>query len=285
MGAIDLPQAFMAGSILAGTDARKSNRFLAALCQQDYLRLAACLRPVALAQGRVLHDNGDPIEFVYFPYSGAVSLVATMRDGTGIETITLGRAGIVGCAAAWGGRHCIGRAVVQLPGSASRLPAAEFRAAARDSDAIYQLALRHNELLVAQIQQAVACNALHGLEARLCRWLLHAHDCTDGNAIPVTQELLSQMLGVRRTSVTVAARALKMAGMIGYRRGRMEILDRGKLKAATCECYEWTRHLIDQTFPMLPEEEQHLAAASETRLRNPPPWGIHDRDRPASTTS
>jgi len=273
-------QAFIAGSTLPRMGPRKPNRFLAALGQQDYLRLAGRLRTVALDQGRTLHDNGDPVEHVYFPHSGSVSLVVTLHDGTAIETIMLGRAGVVGCAAAWGGRYSTGRAVVQLPGSASCLSAAEFRAATRESDAIYELALRYNDLLLAQVQQTAACNALHGLEARLCRWLMQAHDSADDNVIPVTQHLLSQMLGVRRTSLTLVARALQRAGMIRYRRGQMEILDRGKLETAACECYRWIRRLIDDAFRPVPGVEQHLAEETETRVANSPALAMTDSDQP-----
>jgi Crp-like helix-turn-helix domain len=213
-----------------------------------------------------------------------VSLVVAMRDGTAIETMMLGRAGVVGCAAAWGGRHCIGRAIVRLPGSASRLSAAEFRAAARASDAIYQLALRYNDLLLGQMQQAAACYALHGLEARLCRWLLQAHDSAEGNVLPITQHLLSQVLGARRTSVTLVARALQSAGIIKYRRGRIEIIDRGKLKAASCECYASMRQCSDGTFPLGPGMEPHLGKVIEIPLDNFVNPAVHNRDGSPSTT-
>src|SRR5262245_21561726 len=192
----------------------RSNRFLAALTREDYSRLAPHLRMVPLERGAVLHEAGGPIEHVYFPHSGMVSVVVVMRNGAMIETVTLGRGGVVSCTAAFGSRHAVGKGVVQLPGSASRLPAARFHAAVAESAAIHDLALRCNDLLLGQIQQSVACNALHGLEERLCRWLLQAHDCVDGDSVPLTQEFLSQMLGVRRTSVTIAARLLQGAGML-----------------------------------------------------------------------
>jgi CRP-like cAMP-binding protein len=226
----------------------RSNRFLVALPPDDYARLTPHLRPLTLERGTVLHDSGDQIEQVYFPHTGMVSLVAIMRSGATIETMTVGSGGVVGHAAALGGRHAVGRAIVQLPGSASRIAATRFHAAAQESRAIHELVLQYNDLLLAQVQQSVGCNALHGLEARLCRWLLQAHDCVGGSEVPLTQEFLGQMLGVRRTSVTIAARLLQSAGMISYRRGHIHILDRCALEDAACECYATIRQQTDKAF-------------------------------------
>jgi len=155
----------------------------------------------------MLHDVGEEIEHVYFPHTGMVSMVAVMQSGATVETATIGRGGVIGASAALGARWTFGRAVVQLPGSAAWLSAAQFHAAANECPAIRDLIVRYNDLLLAQVQQSVACNALHALEARLCRWLLQTHDCVDGDAIPLTQEFLGQMLGVRRTTVTIARRS------------------------------------------------------------------------------
>jgi CRP-like cAMP-binding protein len=215
----------------------------------DYSLLAPHLRIVELVRSIVLHDPGEPIDHVYFPHSGMVSVVTIMRNGATVETATLGRTGVIGGTAAFGARHAVGRAIVQLPGSASRVPAARFHAAAQESQAIRELAVRYNDLLIAQIQQSVACNALHTLEARLCRWLLQTHDCVDGDTIPLTQEFLGQMLGVRRTSVTLAARLLQSAGMIRYRRGHIQVVDRSGLEDAACECYGAIQEHTDAVFP------------------------------------
>jgi CRP-like cAMP-binding protein len=231
-------------------DVVRTNRFLAALPLNDFSLLAPHLRIVELQRGTVLHDADEPLEHVYFPHSGMVSVVTLMRNGASVETATLGRAGVIGATAAFGGRHAIGRAIVQLPGTASRLPAARFHAAAQESEAIRNLAVRYNDLLIGQIQQSVACNALHTLEARLCRWLLQTHDCMDGDTIPLTQEFLGQMLGVRRTSVTLAARLLQSAGMIRYRRGHIQVVDRAALEDASCECYGAVQEHCSDVFPM-----------------------------------
>ena len=230
-------------------EADRPNRFLAALQPGDAALLTPHLRTLRLERGSILHEPDGPIDHVYFPQGAMVSLVALMQNGTTIETATLGRAGVVGGSAGLGARRAVGRAIVQLPGPASRMPAHQFHAAARQSERIRELAIRYNDLLLAQIQQSVACNAVHALEARLCRWLLQTRDCVDGDAIPLTQEFLGQMLGVRRTSVTVVARLLQSAGMIRYRRGQIHIVDHAALEDLACECYGVIKQQIDQVFP------------------------------------
>ena len=227
----------------------KFNRFLSALPPHDFSLLAPHLRTVALERGTMLHDVGEEIEHVYFPHTGMVSLVAVMQSGATVETATIGRGGLIGASAGLGARWTFGRAIVQLPGSAAWLAAPQFHAAANESQAIRHLVVRYNDLLLAQVQQSVACNALHALENRLCRWLLQTHDCVDGDAIPLTQEFLAQMLGVRRTTVTIAARLLQSAGLVRYRRGLIHIIDRPGLEEIACECYAVVRHNLDKVFP------------------------------------
>ena len=239
------------------------NRFLATLPPHDFSVLASHLRAVGLQRGVMLHDVGEQIERVYFPLSGMVSLVAVMQSGATVETATIGHEGVIGASAGLGARTTMTRAVVQLPGTAAWISASLFHAAANQSQVIRDLIVRYNDLLLAQIQQSVACNALHGLEARLCRWLLQTYDCTDGNVIPLTQEFLGQMLGVRRTTVTTAARLLQGAGLIRYRRGLIQILDRPALEATACECYAVIRHKIDKVFPHRPTEVGQHVVTSE----------------------
>jgi CRP-like cAMP-binding protein len=227
----------------------KPNGFLAALPPQDLALLVSHLRMVPLERGAVLQESGDSIEHVYFPHSGMVSIVAIMASGTTVETMTIGRAGVVGATAGLGSRRALGRAVVQISGAATRLPSPQFQSAAAGSQAIRELAVRYNDLVIMQTQQSVACNALHPLEARLSRWLLQSHDCADGDTVRLTQELLGQMLGVRRTSVTLAARLLQGAGMIRYRRGLVQVVDRAALEETACECYAAVKRSIDEVFP------------------------------------
>jgi CRP-like cAMP-binding protein len=225
------------------------NRFLAILPPRDFSLLAPHLRTVTLERGAMLHEAGAEIERVYFPHSGMVSLVTVMQSGTTVETATIGRAGVIGANTGLGAKQGVARAIVQLPGTAACLSASHFQAAANQSQAIRDLLVRYNDVLLAEVQQSVACNALHPLEARLCRWLLQAHDCMDGNAIPLTQEFLGQVLGVRRTTVTIAARLLQSAGLIRYRRGLIQIVDRPQLEELSCECYAAVRGYTDMIFP------------------------------------
>src|SRR5262249_17422339 len=231
---------------------RRFNSFLAALPPHDFSLLAPRLRTVTLERGVMLHDVGEEIEHVYFPHTGMVSLVVVMQSGATVETATIGRHGAIGASAGLGARRTFGRAVVQLPGTAAGISGAQFHAAANQSQAIRDLIVRYNDLLLAQVQQSVACNALHALEARLCRWLLQTHDYIDGDAIPLTQEFLGQMLGVRRTTVTLAARLLQSAGLIRYRRGLIHIVDRAALEEIACECYAVVKHNADRVFEARP---------------------------------
>jgi CRP-like cAMP-binding protein len=239
----------------------KSNRFLAALAPADFSLLSPYLRNVWLERGAVLHEPGDEIEHVYFPHSGMVSLVVVMQNGASVETATMGRAGAIGITAALGSRRAVGRAIVQLPGEAARLSADRFKAAANDSKPIRDLLARYNDALLMQVQQSVACNALHMLEARLARWLLQSHDCLDGQPIPLTQDLLAQMLGVRRTTVTLTARLLQDAGMIRYSRGLVHIVDRAQLEQTACECYATVRSHLDDVFGASPSHSHDTSAA------------------------
>jgi CRP-like cAMP-binding protein len=226
------------------------NRFLGALPPHDFSLLAPHLRTVALECGTILQDVGHEIERVYFLHTGMVSLVAVMPSGATVETATIGRAGVVGASAGLGARWAFARAIVQLPGTGLWLSAHCFHEAANQSPPIRDLLVRYNDLLFSQIQQSVTCNALHELEARLARWLLQSHDCFDSDTLPLTQEFLGQMLGVRRTTVAIAARLLQKAGMIRYCRGRIQIIDRPALEGIACECYALLKHNIDKIFPV-----------------------------------
>lgn len=246
-------------------DTAKLNRFLASLPARDLSLLAPHLRTVPLERGAVLHDAGDEMEYVYFPHTGMVSIVAVMRNGAMVETATIGRSGVVGATAGLGSRCAVGRAVVQIPGEAARLSCSLFQSAARESNPIRDLLVGYNDLVLAEIQQSVACNALHYLEARLCRWLLHTRDCVEADAIPLTQELLGQMLGVRRTTLTVVARLLQSAGMIRYRRGLIHIVDRAKLEENACECYGLVKRQVERLFPVASRPAGGAAPLSSAR--------------------
>lgn len=227
---------------------KRTNRLLAALPAADFSLLAPDLKDMALDRGMVLRELGDPLQHVYFPHAGLISIVTVMPSGETVETATVGCEGAVGATAGLGSRLAFGRAIVQLPGTASRISSARFQAAAAQSSALRDLILRYNELLIAQTQQSAACNILHDVEARLCRWLLHSSD-RSGDMVPLTQEFLAEMLGVRRTTVTIVARILQSAGMIRYRRGHIQILNRGALEEGACECYEIIRQQMEEVLP------------------------------------
>jgi CRP-like cAMP-binding protein len=219
----------------------RGNRLLEALAPADLALIVPSLKWHPLLQGAVLQESGAPVEQVYFPQSGMISLVAIMQTGEIVETATVGREGVLGAFAGLGNWNAFSRAVVHVPGTAACIAASRFQAAVSQSQRIKDLILRSNEALLSQVQQTAACNALHSLEARLARWLLQALDSCDDATLPLTQDALAQMLGARRTTVTFLARKLQDAGLIRYRRGRIDIVDRVGLEHAACECYETVR--------------------------------------------
>jgi CRP-like cAMP-binding protein len=215
-----------------------SNKLLAALPRKDFEFLVPHLEAVQIARGTVLCEPGSEVDQVYFPLSGMISMVVVMRDGKAIETATVGREGVVGAMAGLG-RHILQvRVIAQLPMSARRITSTELRKAVAASPAIGELCFRYNEVLLAQARVAAACNAVHQIEARFCRWLLQTRDRAETDSIMLTQEFLSEMLGVRRTSVTEVASKLQAAGAISNSRGVIKLIDLKKLKAMSCECYE-----------------------------------------------
>ncbi|HEY2757597.1 MAG TPA: Crp/Fnr family transcriptional regulator [Pseudolabrys sp.] len=219
-------------------EAAQQNRLLRSLQPADFALLAPCLVAVSLGQGQVLCEPGDIVEYVYFPHTAVISFLAVMRHGQTVETATIGRNGLVGGVAGLGRWRAFARMVVQVPGTASRISSTRFRAAFRQSDRLATLVLQCAQAIVVQIQQTAACNALHGVEQRLCRWLLLTQDLANTNVLPLTQDFLSQMLGVRRTTVTQVANKLQTLGMIRTQRGQIEIVDRKALEQVVCECYE-----------------------------------------------
>lgn len=225
------------------------NRLLAALDAQDLELVAAKLVPVILEKGALLYDPGDMVDTIYFPDDCVISLMTLMESGAAIESAAIGREGALGLMAAVSPRQSLTRAIVQVPGRARRITAAHLHRAWEQSAQIRDLIDRHNQALFAHAIQSVACNALHSVEARFCRWLLSCHDRIDSSTVALTQEFLADMLGVQRTTVTVVARALQAAGLIRYRRGMVDILDRAGLEAISCECYRAARRNYQRLLP------------------------------------
>jgi CRP-like cAMP-binding protein len=218
-----------------------SNKLLASLPHKDLQLLIPHLASVQLAQGTVLAEPDFEIDHAYFPFSGAVSLLVVMRDGKAVETGTVGREGVVGALSGTGPGKWQVRAIAQLSLFATRIASTELRKAVSSSRAIADLCLRYNEVLLTQARIGAACNALHTIEARLCRWLLQTRDRAESDTILLTQQSLADMLGVRRTSVTEVAHKIQTAGAISCSRGVIKIVDLKAIKALSCECYETSR--------------------------------------------
>jgi CRP-like cAMP-binding protein len=225
------------------------NRLLAALPPSDLSLLHPHLKRTVLEQGTLLQERDDRVECAYFPLSGMISLLAVMGDGQAIETAIVGREGTVGAMSGLGPWHAASRAVVTVPGTAWVIATSQLQDAVRQSDHLRNIILHYKETLLAQVQQTAGCNALHNAEERLARWLLQTRDRIDSDRMPLTQDFLSQMLGLRRTTVTVVAGVLQTAGFIHYRRGYLEIIDRSGLEQAACQCYGIIRQRTDQALP------------------------------------
>jgi CRP-like cAMP-binding protein len=214
------------------------NQFLRSLTRGDFELLRPHLRAEKFIQSTVLYDAGGTIERLYFPDSGIISLVVALSAGAVIEAGLIGYDGVIGGSAGLDGPTALNRAVVQIVGSGTSIERSAVKAAVAASRAIRIKLYQHDQVLLIQAQQSVACNAKHAIEERLARSLLRAHDLVGSNVIALTQESLAQMLGVRRTSVTLAARSLQAAALIRYRRGAIEVLDLEGLREAACECYQ-----------------------------------------------
>jgi CRP-like cAMP-binding protein len=227
-----------------------ANRLLATLPPADFELLTPELETVALDQDAVVSRTGDQIEHVLFPESGSISLMIDMASGQTVATAAVGREGAVGILAVLGPLPASNTAIVRAAGVGSRIRASHFRAAFNQSPAIRHAVQIHVRAMMAQFQHGVACNALHPVEARMARWLLQLRDHVDQDVLPLTQEALSQILGVRRTTITLLMRNLRASGAIrSDRRGQIEI-DRSRLAAATCECHGNMRREIEEVFSM-----------------------------------
>jgi len=214
---------------------------LAALPHADYEALSTHFSIVPMKQGTLLFDVDHEVDQISFPLSGMVSLLVVLKNGNAIETATVGREGVAGAMAGLGLHKSRVRAVIQLASTVARIPAPLFRKAAASSPAVSNLCIRYNEALLAQARISAACNLSHSVEARFCRWLLQSRDRAESDIVPLTQEFLSEMLGVRRTSVTEVAIKMQEAGAISYSRGVIKIVHLQTLKDISCECYETLR--------------------------------------------
>src|ERR1700726_1230916 len=226
-----------------------ANRLLAALPPADLGLLTPYLKQVSLKQDAVLVRSGDRSEQVYFPHSGTLSFMLDMPNGQTVATSVIGHEGAVGMLSVLGPSRSPTTAVVRVAGIASQISASRFHAAFGQSSAIRYAVQTHTKAVLMQFQHVAACNALHPVEARMARWLLHIHDRIDGDFIPLTQEALSQLLGVRRTTVTLVMQKFRASGAVRCDRRGLVQIDRPRLEETTCECYEVMRRNFDQIIP------------------------------------
>ena len=220
------------------TDPALQNHLLAALPEAEYSQLADKFELVSLKLGHVLYESGDRLNHLYFPTTSIISMLYIMENGGTAEIGIAGNNGLIGYAIFMGGETTSSRAIVQIAGDAVRLKADDAKKVFAAGGIFQDILLRYTQSLITQISQTAVCNRLHSVEEQLCRWLLINHDQLPDNKLVMTQELIANMLGVRREGVSVAATHLQERGVIEYSRGTISILDRKKLEAEACECYQ-----------------------------------------------
>ena len=226
----------------------RANRLLAALNAEDFGRLERSMRVVPLGHQQVLADPGEELDGAYFPHSGAISIMAAMREGGYAEIAAIGPEGVIGLGQILGGAAANSRVLVQIAGVGTQIPLKCLRAAMDLSDTFRTMMHRYIRARFVQVGQSVACNGLHSIEERVARWLLMAHDRARRDTFDVTQELLAEMLGVHRPSITVVARMMQSAGLIRYSRGVITVTNRKGLEATSCECYAVVRRAYSDIF-------------------------------------
>ncbi|MBC7899686.1 MAG: Crp/Fnr family transcriptional regulator [Saprospiraceae bacterium] len=222
----------------SGVNNADQNHLLGSLDQADLKRVASKLEPVSFPLGEVLYESGDKFNYAYFPTTAVVSMLYLMENGGTAEIGIIGNDGILGVSLFLGGETTTSRAVIQSAGDAVRMKAADMKEEFAHGGRFQELLLRYTQALMTQISQTAVCNRLHEVEEQLCRWLLLSHDRLNSNTLVMTHDLISNMLGVRREGVTLAAKKLAEKGLIKNTRGTITIVDRQGLEAAACECYE-----------------------------------------------
>lgn len=228
---------------------QSDNQLLAALPVAEWLRIRPLLEAVDMPLGKVLYESGNKMSHVYFPINAIVSLLYVMEDGVSAEIAVVGKEGLVGIALFMGGETTPSRAVVQSAGKAYRLGASDIKKEFDRSGPVLHLLLRYTQALITQMSQTAVCNRHHSLDQQLCRWLLLSLDRLGSNELVMTQELIANMLGVRREGVTEAAVNLQKIGLIKYARGHITVLDRNGLENRVCECYAVVKKEYDRLLP------------------------------------
>jgi CRP-like cAMP-binding protein len=237
------------GQTVAPKVSPRQNHLLEALPSEDYLRLAPHLEHLELRLGDVLYEPGRAMRYVYFPTTAIVSMLYVMEDGASAEIAIVGNEGILGISLFMGGESTPSRAVVQSAGSGYRMRAQFLKSEFERYGPLMHLLLRYTQALITQMAQTAVCNRHHSVDQQLCRWLLLSLDRLASNELTMTQELIANMLGVRREGVTEAAGKLQAAGLVEYRRGKITVLDRPRLQAKACECYQVVKKEFDRLLP------------------------------------
>jgi CRP-like cAMP-binding protein len=231
--------------VKAPRDITRSNRLLGAMEASSRERIDLKLQTIDLKLGDVVCEAGGLLTHVYFPEGAVLSLLTVLENGSAIETANIGREGAFGLFAAMYSRVSFNRSLIQLEGSMVRCPIEVLRSEFERSAHMRDLLVSYSETLLSQVQQTVACNAMHTTEEKMCRWLLMMHDRAEGEVLAYTHEFLSSMLGANRKSVTLAAQSMQSAGLIRYHRGKIQIIDRPGLEKASCECYAIVKERFD----------------------------------------
>ncbi len=231
---------------------QSANQLLASLPPAEWQRISPMLEPIDLPLGHVLYESGSTISYVYFPINAIVSLLYVLEDGASAEIAVVGKEGVVGIALFMGGETTPSRAVVQSAGKGYRLRAADIKEEFNRSGPVLHLLLRYTQALITQMAQTAVCNRHHSLDQQLCRWLLLSLDRVNSSELVMTQELIANMLGVRREGVTEAALKLQKQRLIKYARGHITVLDRPGLEERACECYAVVKKEYDR---LLPDEQ------------------------------
>jgi CRP-like cAMP-binding protein len=227
----------------------KKNHLLDSLPEAEWKRWEPLIEQVDLHLGMVLYESGSPLSHVYFPTTAIVSLLYVMENGASAEIAVVGNEGVVGVSLFMGGETTPSRAVVQSGGKGYRLTAAHMKTEFNLAGPVLHLLLRYTQALLTQMAQTAVCNRHHSLDQQLCRWLLLSLDRLHGNELVMTQELIANMLGVRREGVTEAALKLQRAGLISYSRGHIMVLDRAGVESRSCECYAVVKKEYDRLLP------------------------------------
>jgi CRP-like cAMP-binding protein len=236
-----------------------NNRILSRTSPVDLEDLRPQLRIVDLKQGMVIAESRSRVSQVYFPHSGILSCVVELENGWAIESGMIGKDGVFGAAQAIDGKLSLHKVVVQVPGVASVVNADQLKAVAQSSPEFLSLLVKYDQFLLGQVQQTTACNAIHTVEQRMCKWLVRMYDLV-GTELPLTQEFMAQMMGVQRTSVNGVAKQLQSEGLISYRRGKVIILNIDLVQRRACECHQTVRELDAAEFgtegaPLLRNDE------------------------------